>query len=106
MRDKRTAIRRQNWNLRRKDLPIAISVLALLISLFGYVDEYEANRVAVASAEDMYATPVGFWLTVPSAPHGLAETAVENGGALPIRVCKLWFWRRLRFQMYLDTISR
>lgn len=79
-----TATRRQNWKVRRTDLPIIISVLALAISLFAYVDQYDANRIAVASAEDMYATPVGFWLTQPRAPHGLPETAVENGGALPI----------------------
>ena len=48
--------------------PIAISAIALAVSLLTYLDQHHANQVAQTSAEQAYAVKASFWSIIQPSP--------------------------------------
>ena len=70
--------------LTSKDLPIILSIVAVIISLLTYIDQHNADRAAAYSTEEANAATVSFWLVRSKTPGHLADVAVENSSVLPI----------------------
>ena len=67
-----------------KDLPLVISIVAVIIALLTYIDQHDIERATVIAGEETYAAKVGFWLVNPAEPNKLPEIDVDNAGVLPI----------------------
>src|SRR5271169_7044528 len=65
--------------------PIAISIIALIISLLAYIDQHNANQIASTSAAMAEANKVAFWSTPSTSSAGFALVTVQNDNILPIQ---------------------
>jgi hypothetical protein len=63
-------------------IPIVISIIAVIISLLSYIDQYRTDRNASIAAEEANAAKVGFWLI--NTHSKVTLLAIENGSDLPI----------------------
>jgi hypothetical protein len=70
--------------LTRRDLPLALSVVAVIISLLTYIDQHNADRNAAIASAETDAAKVSFWLVSSKVPGQLPEVIVQNDGVLPI----------------------
>ena len=68
----------------RKDLPLALSIVAVIISLLTYIDQHNADRNAAIASAEADAAKVSFWLVDSKVPGQLPEVVVQNDGVLPI----------------------
>lgn len=69
---------------RKKNLPLAISIISLVISALTYLDQTNANRATAAANEETYAARVGFWVVNSGKRGQLPAVEINNGSALPI----------------------
>lgn len=69
---------------RKKNLPLAISILSLAISALTYLDQTNANRATAIANEETYAARVGFWVVSSGKRGQLPAVEINNGSALPI----------------------
>lgn len=58
----KSATSRRLRKLTKNDLPLVISIAAVVIALLTYVDQHNSDRASAAAAEQAYAARVGFWL--------------------------------------------
>lgn len=70
--------------LTSKDLPLALSVIAVIISLLTYIDQHNADQNAAIASAEADAAKVSFWLVSSKGPGQLPEVVVQNDGVLPI----------------------
>jgi hypothetical protein len=80
----KSATSRRLRRLTKNDLPLVISIAAVLIALLTYIDQHDSDRASAAAAEQAYAARVGFWFVSPDKPGQLPEIDVDNAGVLPI----------------------
>jgi hypothetical protein len=68
----------------KRNFALAISVLAVIISLLTYNDQHDVARATVVADEETYAAKVGFWLVSPDKPGQLPNVDIDNAGVLPV----------------------
>ncbi|MGH3219808.1 MAG: hypothetical protein ACRDPY_14055 [Streptosporangiaceae bacterium] len=94
-----TSGNRQRWKSQITSLlPIVVSVAALVVSVFAFMDQHNVDENAVKAAKEIYAERVSYWLIPVAGMPYAPKLIVQNLSSAPVSVVAV--------TMYTGTYGR